>query len=98
LVTAQAGPVAKEWNISLAALTAALALDRVANGFSRVFWGWLSDRAGRELTMFVAFTLQAGCLLSVLWLGRISGFWFTLTLILTFFTYGEVFSLFPSTV
>jgi OFA family oxalate/formate antiporter-like MFS transporter len=98
LVTAQAGPVAKEWNISLSSLTAALALDRVANGFSRVFWGWISDRAGRELTMFVAFTLQAGCLLSVLLVGRISGFWFTLTLILTFFTYGEVFSLFPSTV
>jgi hypothetical protein len=38
------------------------------------------------------------CLLSVLAVGRWSGTLFTVTLILTFFTYGEVFSLFPSLV
>jgi OFA family oxalate/formate antiporter-like MFS transporter len=96
LVTAQAGPVAKEWNITLTALTAALALDRISNGFSRVFWGWASDHLGREKTMAVAFVLQAGCLASVMWLGRRSGAWFTATLVATFFTYGEVFSLFPA--
>ena len=96
LVTAQAGPVAREWNIPLTALTAALALDRVSNGFSRVFWGWASDHIGRERTMAIAFSLQAACLASVLWLGPRSGAWFTATLIATFFTYGEVFSLFPS--
>ena len=47
--------------------------------------------------MFIAFLLQAGCLLAVLTLGRISGTLFTITLVLTFFTWGEVFSLFPST-
>ncbi|MDQ6664099.1 MAG: oxalate/formate MFS antiporter [Acidobacteriota bacterium] len=98
MVTAQAGPVAKEWNITITALTAALALDRVANGVSRVFWGWISDRIGREITMFIAFGLQAICLLSVLFIGRLSGTHFTITLILTFFTYGEVMSLLPSTV
>ncbi|MDQ2900434.1 MAG: oxalate/formate MFS antiporter [Acidobacteriota bacterium] len=98
MVTAQAGPVAKEWKITITALTAALALDRVANGVSRVFWGWVSDRIGREITMFTAFALQAVCLLGVLLLGRISGTYFTITLILTFFTYGEVMSLLPSTV
>ena len=98
LVTAQAGPLAREWKITVTALTAALALDRIANGTSRVFWGWVSDRIGRELTMSIAFILQAGCLLSVLLLGRLSGTLFTATLILTFFTYGEVFSLFPSTI
>ncbi|MDQ6708592.1 MAG: oxalate/formate MFS antiporter, partial [Acidobacteriota bacterium] len=98
MVTAQAGPVAKEWNITISALTAALALDRVANGVSRVFWGWISDRIGREITMFIAFGLQAVCLLSVLVVGRLSGNYFTITLILTFFTYGEVMSLLPSTV
>ena len=96
LVTAQAGPVATEWGISRAALTAALALDRVSNGVSRVAWGWVSDHIGRETTMSVAFALQAVCLLSVLFVGRWSGTMFTVTLILTFFTYGEVFSLFPS--
>src|SRR5437667_1573064 len=98
LVTAQAGPVAREWGISGAALTAALALDRIANGASRVFWGWVSDRIGREVTMSIAFLLQSACLVSVLWFGRWSGTLFTITLILTFFTYGEVFSLFPSLV
>ncbi len=98
LVTAQAGPVAKEWKITLTALTAALALDRLANGVSRVFWGWVSDRMGRELTMFVAFLLQSASLLAVLFWGRVSGTAFTITLILVFFTYGEVFSLFPSIV
>jgi OFA family oxalate/formate antiporter-like MFS transporter len=96
LVVAQAAPVAREWGISAAALTAALSLDRIANGLSRVSWGWLSDRVGREQTMFIAFTLHAGCLLSILWVGRQSGFLFTVTLVLTFFTWGEAFSLFPS--
>jgi len=98
LITAQAGPVAREWGISRTALTAALALDRVSNGLSRVIWGWVSDHLGRETTMSVAFALQAVCLLSVLAVGRWSGTLFTVTLILTFFTYGEVFSLFPSLV
>jgi OFA family oxalate/formate antiporter-like MFS transporter len=98
LVTAQAGPVAREWGISRGALTAALALDRISNGVSRVSWGWVSDHIGRELTMAIAFVLQAACLVSVLVVGRWSGTLFTVTLILTFFTYGEVFSLFPSLV
>jgi OFA family oxalate/formate antiporter-like MFS transporter len=98
LVTAQAGPVAREWGIGTSALTMALALDRVANGASRIYWGWLSDRLGRENTMAIAFTLQAACLVSVLWLGRLSGTLFTVALILTFFTWGEVFSIFPSTI
>lgn len=98
LVTAQAGPVAREWGITTTALTAALALDRISNGASRIFWGFVSDRIGRETTMAVAFTLQAVTLLSVLKFGSRSGTWFTITLVLTFFTWGEIFSLFPSTI
>lgn len=96
LVTAQAGPLAREWNISMAALTAALALDRIANGAGRVFWGWVSDHMGREVTMATAFVLQSACLVSVLVFGRLSGVLFTVTLILTFFTWGEIYVLFPS--
>jgi OFA family oxalate/formate antiporter-like MFS transporter len=96
LVTAQAGPLAREWNISMAALTAALALDRIANGAGRVFWGWVSDHIGREVTMATAFVLQSACLVSVLVFGRLSGVLFTITLILTLFTWGEIYVLFPS--
>ncbi len=95
LVTAQAAPVAREWGISAAALTAALTLNPLANGASRIFWGWVSDRLGRETTMSIAFLLQAVCLLSIMVFGRFSGAMFTVTLVLTFFTWGEVFSLFP---
>jgi OFA family oxalate/formate antiporter-like MFS transporter len=98
LVTANAGSIAKAWGIPVAALAAATSLNALANGGSRIFWGWVSDRTGRELAMGVAFTLQALCLLLVLTVGRLSGTLFTLTLVLTFFTWGECFSLFPSVV
>jgi OFA family oxalate/formate antiporter-like MFS transporter len=97
LATAQAGPIARSFGLPLAALTAALTLSPIANGTSRIFWGWVSDKIGREPTMAIAFFLQALCLLAVLTLGRTSGAWFTITLALTFFTWGEIFSLFPAT-
>jgi len=96
LVTANAGPMAKTWGISAAALTLATSLNALANGASRIFWGWVSDKTGRELAMGVAFLLQAGSLMLLLTLGRYSGTLFAVTLVLVFFTWGEVFSLFPS--
>ena len=97
LVTAQAGPMAQSFGLPLAALTAALTLSPIANGTSRIFWGWVSDQIGREQTMALAFFLNAACLFLVVTFGRTSGLWFTVTLALTFFTWGEIFSLFPST-
>jgi OFA family oxalate/formate antiporter-like MFS transporter len=96
LVTANAGPMAQSWGIATAALTLATSLNALANGASRIFWGWVSDRTGRELAMGIAFVLNAACLIGVLTLGRVSGTMFTITLVLTFLTWGEVFSLFPS--
>jgi OFA family oxalate/formate antiporter-like MFS transporter len=96
LVTANAGPIAKAWGIPAAALALATSFNAIANGCSRFFWGWASDRIGRELAMGIAFTLQALSLLAVITLGRTSPTWFTVTLVATFFTWGEVFSLFPS--
>ena len=55
LVTAQAGPMVKAWGLPVAALTLAASLSPLANGGSRIFWGWVSDRAGRETTMGIAF-------------------------------------------
>jgi OFA family oxalate/formate antiporter-like MFS transporter len=98
LVTANAGSMAKSWGIPAAALAMATSMNALANGGSRIFWGWVSDRTGRELAMGVAFLLQALCLVLVLTVGRLSGTLFAVTLVLTFFTWGEVFSLFPSVV
>ena len=97
LVTANASALVKTWGLAAAALTAATTLSPIANGASRIFWGWLSDRTGRENAMIVAFGLQAICLIGVLTLGRTSATLFTLMMVLTFFTWGEVFSLFPAT-
>jgi MFS transporter, OFA family, oxalate/formate antiporter len=96
LLTLNAGPIAGSWGIAAAALALATSLNAVANGGSRIFWGWVSDRTGREAAMVVAFLLQAGCLLLVTTIGRISGTWFTITLVLAFFTWGEIYSLFPA--
>lgn len=98
LVTAQAGPIAQAWGYTAAVLTLATSLSPLANAASRIFWGWASDKLGRETTMVVAFTLQAVCLFLVLALGRLSGGWFAFTLVLVYFTWGEIYSLFPSTV
>jgi OFA family oxalate/formate antiporter-like MFS transporter len=96
-LTAQAGPLVRSWGLTATALTAATALSPVANGTSRIFWGWLSDRTGRELAMTIAFVLQSCCLVAVLTLGRTSAAMFTISMVLAFFTWGEVFSLFPAT-
>jgi OFA family oxalate/formate antiporter-like MFS transporter len=96
LVTAQAGPIARSWGYTAAVLTLAATLSPLANGASRIFWGWASDRLGRENTMVIAFTLQAICLFLVLAVGQISGAWFVASLVLVYFTWGEIYSLFPA--
>ena len=97
LVTANAGPIAQAWGYTAAALTLAASLSPIANGASRIFWGSASDRIGRETAMVVAFVLQAVCLVLVLALGQISGRWFAVTIVLVYFTWGEIYSLFPAT-
>jgi len=94
LVTANAGPMAKSWGFSI---TLAATLSPLANGAARIFWGWISDRLGRESTMMVTFVLQAFCLVAVATLGQISTAWFVATLIAVYFTWGQIYSLFPST-
>lgn len=96
-VTSNSGSLVRSWGMTVAVLTTATALGPLANGASRIFWGWFSDRRGRENTMVIAFLLQAACLVSVVTIGRTSGLMFTVTLVLTYFTWGEIYSLFPST-
>ena len=89
--------MARTWGLSAAALTLAATLSPIANGASRVFWGWASDRLGRENTMVLTFVLQAICLFLVVAVGQTSAAMFSLTLVLVYFTWGQIYSLFPAT-
>jgi MFS transporter, OFA family, oxalate/formate antiporter len=97
LVTANAGPISRSWGFTASALAITATLSPLANAASRIFWGWASDSIGRETTMIIAFAGNAVSLLLVLVLGQISGGWFALTVVLVYFTWGEIYSLFPPT-
>ncbi|HTO61476.1 MAG TPA: oxalate/formate MFS antiporter [Bradyrhizobium sp.] len=106
MATAQLAPIAKDFKIAdvpvslagltLPALTFALAIDRVLNGITRPFFGWVSDHIGREKTMLIAFGLEAVGILSLSIYGRDPVVFVILTG-LVFFAWGEIYSLFPST-
>jgi len=106
MATAQLAPIAKDFGIAdtpvslvgltLPALTFALAIDRVLNGLTRPFFGWVSDTIGRELTMFIAFALEALGILALSIYGR-DPLMFVILSGLVFFAWGEIYSLFPAT-
>jgi OFA family oxalate/formate antiporter-like MFS transporter len=106
MATAQLAPIATDFQIAkvpvtllgltLPALTFALSIDRVLNGLTRPFFGWVSDHIGRENTMFIAFGLEAVGIWALSMLGRDPVLFVILTGVV-FFAWGEIFSLFPST-
>jgi OFA family oxalate/formate antiporter-like MFS transporter len=96
MVTAQLKPVATNFKIGSAAVTMALFLTPLGNGFSRILWGWVSDYLGREWTMFTAFLLQAIILLAATTLGRTGDTMFVVLMVLVFLTWGELYVLFPA--
>ena len=107
MATAQLAPIAKDYKVAevpvsligltMPALTFALSLDRILNGLTRPFFGWVSDQIGREQTMFIAFLLEG---LGIVTLGNMGSdpVMFVLLSGLVFFAWGEIYSLFPSTV
>jgi OFA family oxalate/formate antiporter-like MFS transporter len=106
MATAQLGPIAKDFNIAdapvsllgltLPALTFALSIDRVLNGITRPFFGWVSDHIGRENTMFIAFGIEAVGIVALAQFGH-DPVHFVILTGLVFFAWGEIYSLFPST-
>jgi MFS transporter, OFA family, oxalate/formate antiporter len=80
----------------LPALTFALAIDRVLNGLTRPFFGWVSDRIGREQTMFIAFAMESVGILALYQFGQ-NPIAFVILTGIVFFAWGEIYSLFPST-
>jgi MFS transporter, OFA family, oxalate/formate antiporter len=102
MVAAQIAVIAKDYGVGdvivlgATVLTVAGIIDNLANGGARPFFGWVSDQIGREYTMAIAFT--AGGL--AYWLLGTAGttpWTFIICAALIFFTWGEIFSLFPST-
>jgi MFS transporter, OFA family, oxalate/formate antiporter len=103
MVAAQIAVIAKDYGVGqtvllfgASTLIVAGVIDNLANGGARPFFGWVSDQIGREYTMAIAFT--AGGL--AYWLLGTAGttpWTFVICAALIFFTWGEIFSLFPST-
>jgi OFA family oxalate/formate antiporter-like MFS transporter len=103
MATAQIALIAHDYNVAnttilfgASALSIALIVDSVANGGARPLFGWVSDHIGREYTMAIAFGLGA---ISYWLLGSMgTAPWaFVVFAALIFLTWGEIFSLFPST-
>ena len=106
MAVAQLAPMAKDFKvanvpvsllgITLPAVTFALSIDRVMNGITRPFFGWVSDHVGRERTMFAAFILEGLGILLLLRFATSPALFVVLTG-LVFFAWGEIYSLFPAT-
>jgi OFA family oxalate/formate antiporter-like MFS transporter len=105
-MAASMAPIAKDFKIdkvpvslfgfTMAALVFALSLNRIFDGVGRPFFGWLSDRIGREVTMALAFLLGAAALYTLSQSGS-NPLVFVLVTAFYFGVYGEIFSLFPAT-
>ena len=106
MAAAQIAPIAHDFKIAdqpvglfgfqMAALTFAISLDRIFDGFGRPFFGWVSDTIGREHTMFIAFGTGALMLLTLSVYGHIP-IVFVLATAVYFGVFGEIYSLFPAT-
>ena len=102
MVTSQMAAFTRDFGIAnavvfgLPLLPLALSIDRITNGLTRPFFGWLSDQIGRENTMVIAFTLEGAAM--TLWLfTRSHPALFVVMSGIVLFGWGEIFSLFPST-
>jgi OFA family oxalate/formate antiporter-like MFS transporter len=106
MATAQLAPIANDFKVAnipvsilgltLPALTFALSIDRVLNGFCRPFFGWVSDNIGRENTMFIAFLVEGIGIYALLQFAS-NPLMFVILSGLVFFAWGEIYSLFPAT-
>jgi MFS transporter, OFA family, oxalate/formate antiporter len=107
MATAQIGPIAKDYGfaklpmsvlgLTLPLLTMTLAIDNLANGFTRPLCGFISDRIGRENTMLLVFMGEGLALLGLMKFGHEPAL-FMLFAALTFLCWGEIFSIFPALV
>jgi OFA family oxalate/formate antiporter-like MFS transporter len=104
MVTAQIKPIAHVYGMdthvlfgAVTALSLALIADRLLNGITRPFWGWVSDRIGRYRTMAIAFFAEAVAIFALIHLIH-HPLAFVILTGFAFFAWGEIFSLFPATI
>ena len=105
MATAQIGPIAKDYGlaklpitlfgITLPLLTMTLSIDNLCNGFTRPLCGFISDRLGRENTMFVVFLGEGLAILGLMKFGH-DPVAFMVFAALLFLFWGEIFSIFPA--
>jgi MFS transporter, OFA family, oxalate/formate antiporter len=102
VVTVQLSPMAVSYHVDkvvvafgMTALVLAIELDRILNGLTRPFWGWISDVIGRENAIFISFLLEAAAVFALLQLIS-HPIWFIALSGLCFFAWGNIYSLFPS--
>ena len=102
VVTVQLNPMASSYHVDkvvvlwgMTALVLAITVDRILNGLTRPFWGWVSDNIGRENAIFISFILEAIAVYALL---QLIGhpIWFVVLSGLCFFAWGNIYSLFPS--
>jgi OFA family oxalate/formate antiporter-like MFS transporter len=103
MVAAQIAIIAKDYGVAetvilfgATTLVVSGVIDNVSNGSARPFFGWVSDQIGREYTMAIAFT-AGGIAYWLLGSAGTTPWTFVICAALIFFTWGEIFSLFPST-
>ena len=84
---------AKIWGIAIVPFTATLT--GITNAFSRIMWGSISDKIGREITMAVAFGIEA---ILILLVTRVNGnpIFFVVLLPFVFLSWGEIYALFTA--
>jgi MFS transporter, OFA family, oxalate/formate antiporter len=102
VVTVQLSPMASSYHVDkvivafgMTALVLAIEIDRILNGLTRPFWGWVSDHIGRENAIFISFILEAVAVFALLQLIS-RPIWFIALSGLCFFAWGNIYSLFPS--
>jgi MFS transporter, OFA family, oxalate/formate antiporter len=102
VVTVQLSPMATSYHVDkvivafgMTALVLAIELDRILNGLTRPFWGWVSDHIGRENALFISFIMEAIAVFALLQLIT-RPIWFIALSGLCFFAWGNIYSLFPS--
>jgi MFS transporter, OFA family, oxalate/formate antiporter len=102
IATAQIGPIARDFGIAkmpiallgtaIPLLTLTLSIDNLVNGLTRPLCGFISDKFGRENTMFIVFLGEGAALIGLIQFGQ-SPLGFLIFAPLVFLFWGEIYAI-----